>query len=42
MLKSMRWTVLCLAALATSAEGQWVELPGEGWVDLTAYYVDTR
>ena len=38
----MRWVVLGLAALATSAEAQWVELPGEGWVDLTVYYIDTR
>ncbi len=38
----MRWVVVGLAALATSVEAQWVEVPGEGWVDLTVYYIDTR
>ena len=38
----LRWAVLSLAALATSAEAQWVEIPGQGWADLTAYYLDTQ
>ena len=30
------------AVLATSVEAQWVEAPGQGWADLTVYYLDTR
>ena len=41
-MRSLRWTLLGLAAFATSAEAQWVELPGQGWADLTLYYLDTR
>ena len=29
-------------ALPTSAQGQWVESPGSGWVSVTAYHHDTR
>ena len=36
------WLAIALAALATSAEAQWVETPGRGWADLTVYHLDTR
>lgn len=42
------WAVRALAALAllavagAPARGQWVEPPGEGWVDVTVYHHDTR
>lgn len=41
----LRGGLRVFAALLLSpwaADGQWVEEPGEGWFDLTAYHLDTR
>ena len=43
LVNPLGWAVLALlAVLGTSAEAQWVEPPGQGWADLTVYYLDTR
>lgn len=36
------WSLLGLGLLPGSGVAQWVEEPGRGWIDVTAYHLDTR